>query len=257
MALIEAGGLTVLRDAKPVVRDVSLTLDAGEVLGLVGPNGSGKSTLVKALLGLLPHAQGSVKLVDRELGRHAPEERARLVGYLPQHPIIHWPLRVAELVALGRYPRHRAGERDAAADREAVERAMAAVHVGALATRPATELSGGERMRVHIARLLAGGHAALCADEPTASLDPYYQLDIMETLRQVAAGGIGVLVVLHELELAARYCDRLIVLADGAVAAEGPPDLALSDEVLARVFRVSAVRGRHGDQTFLLPLRAT
>lgn len=256
MALIEARDLTVLHGAQPVVREVSLALGAGEVLGLVGPNGSGKSSLVKALLGLVPRRRGAVRFGGRDLARLTPTARARFAGYLPQQPVIHWPLRVADLVALGRYPHRGAGARGDAADRAAVDAAMAAVHVTALADRPATALSGGERMRVQIARLLAGGHAALFADEPTASLDPYYQLDIMATLRGIAAGGIGVLVVLHELELASRFCDRVIVLAAGAIAAAGPPEFALDDEVLARVFRVRAVRGHDGDRSYLQP-RAT
>jgi len=206
---------------------------------LVGPNGAGKTTLLKVAAALLPRHSGDCALFGRPLTAWPREELARRVAYLPQGGEIAWPLRVREIVGLGRMP-HGAGLRAMTPDDEAAaERAIVRADVSHLADRRADRLSAGERMRVLFARALATNADIMLADEPAAHLDPEHQLRLMELLGEEARRGAAVLVTLHELGLAAR-CDRVIVLSRGRKAAEGPPHEALNDETLASIFRVEA-----------------
>lgn len=166
---------------------------------------------------------------------------------------IHWPMRVETLVALGRLPHRRAFQGLDAADREAIDKAMTAADVVSLRTRTMEQVSGGERMRILLARALAVDAHMLLADEPIAALDPLHQLQVMELLRTTTRNGRGVVVVLHDLALAARFCDRLILLAHGNILAEGPPAGVLSDANLARAYGVEVVRGERDGVPFLLP----
>lgn len=238
--------LAVARGARRVLGPLSLTLAAGRVLGVVGPNGAGKSTLVRALAGLLPHT-GDVALLGRPLRAWAADERARAVGYLPQDPEIAWPMSTRELVALGRLPHGDIDHADAL-----VGSALDALGLGALAAREVSTLSGGERMRAHLARLAAGGHRVLLIDEPTASLDPGYQLEVLDYLRRLTRNGAAVLIVLHDLPLAARYCDELLVLAAGNAAAHGAPATVLDDHLLETVFGVRGIRATVDDTNALV-----
>ncbi|MGE3773288.1 MAG: ABC transporter ATP-binding protein, partial [Gammaproteobacteria bacterium] len=163
--------------------------------------------------------------------------RARAIGYLPQDPEVAWPLSTRELVALGRLPY---GE--GADDEAKIAQALAALGLTSLAARDALSLSGGERMRAHLARLAAGTHRVLLIDEPTASLDPGYQIEVLGYLQQLARDGAAVLIVLHDLPLAARYCDELLVLAEGRAVAHGAPARVLDDALLAAVFGVRGIR---------------
>ncbi|HMM75267.1 MAG TPA: ABC transporter ATP-binding protein [Gammaproteobacteria bacterium] len=226
----------VAHGARRVLGPVSLALAAGRVLGLVGPNGAGKSTLLRALAGLVPHA-GAVELLGRPLAATPARVRARAIGYLPQDPEIAWPLSTRELVALGRLPHGELRDDDAQ-----VAQALGAFGLAPLAARNVLSLSGGERMRAHLARLAAGAHRVLLIDEPTASLDPGYQLEVLDYLRRLTRDGAAVLIVLHDLPLAARYCDELLVLADGRGVAQGPPAAVLDDALLAAVFGVRGIR---------------
>ena len=225
------------------LRGVSAAAEAGAVVGLIGPNGSGKSTLLNTLAGLLTPSQGSVTLDDRPLSGMTAGERARRVGYMEQTPAIHWPMAVERLVMLGRTPHRPAFAAETQADLNAVESALRRTDVAALRHRAATALSGGERARVMLARVLAGDPAVLLADEPAAGLDPFHQLQVMELLRDLAREGRAVMVVLHDLTLAMRFCDRLILLDNGLVAADGPPEAVLADPAAERVFAVNLRRG--------------
>jgi iron complex transport system ATP-binding protein len=209
----------------------------GTLYAVLGPNGSGKSTLMKAILGVLRPARGHVRLDGREAAAWSRRDLARAVGVVPQAETIAFPLTVRELVAMGRYPHLGAlgGEREA--DRRAVSRALAQCDVEELAPRDVTTLSGGELQRVRIARALAQDPRALVLDEPTASLDIRHEMAILELLRASADAGMTVLVVTHGLDMAARFADRMLLLARGVVAAEGPPSAVVRSEILERVYR--------------------
>lgn len=252
MVSLAAQGLTVRLSGRAVVRDIGVHMEGGTLVGVLGPNGAGKSTFVRALLGLLP-ADGAVTVDGDPLASLARSEVARRIAYLPQGQALHWPVSVERLVALGRLPHLAPFSHLADDDRSAVQRAMARAEVGHLAGRVATELSGGERARVLLARALAVEAPALIADEPLASLDPAHQIHGMEVLRAEADAGGLVVAVLHDLTLAARFCDRILVLHDGALVADGAPLDVLTASLLEQVYDVSAVRV-DGPVPLLMPL---
>jgi iron complex transport system ATP-binding protein len=234
--------VTVRYGARAALADVSLAFEAGTLTGLVGPNGAGKTTLLRAGLGLLPVQSGTVRIFDQPLADYSPDARARAVAYLPQGTEAHWPLLARRVVALGRLPHRPAFMRIAPADEAAIEKALTRCDALALADRRLDEISAGERARVLLARALATAAPILLVDEPAAHLDPAHQLRLMELLCEEARRGTAVVVTLHDLSLAARYCDRLVLLKDGKVASSGAPEEALSDVALARVFGVGALR---------------
>ena len=252
MTLLEIEGITVRRGPCPVLDAVSLTLRPGELTGLVGPNGAGKTTLMRAALGLIP-AEGRVTLGGTPLRYLTPRDRALRAAYLPQDREIAWPLTVEAVAALGRHPHRRPGAALSPADRAAIDRALARADATALRHRPATELSGGERARVLIARALAQEAPLLVADEPTAGLDPAHQLGLMRTFAELAAAGHGLLVSLHDLTLAARHCRRLVLMHEGRIAADGAPEAVLTPEALARVYGITARFTRDAAGPIVLP----
>lgn len=216
----------------PMLAALDLTLRPGEVTGVIGPNGAGKTTLLKALAGL-SRGPGTVMLDGEPLIPHP-----RRLAWLPASRDAVWPMTAAALVQLGLGPA-------AAPDPEAVARALAACDATALAARPVNQLSTGERARVLLARALVARPRWLLLDEPIANLDPGHRIDVMALLAAEASRGAGVVLALHDLDLAQR-CDRLLLLAGGALAADGPPAQALAPDVLARVFGVR--RDNHGFQ---------
>ncbi|HSJ95980.1 MAG TPA: ABC transporter ATP-binding protein [Myxococcota bacterium] len=212
---------------------VSAALQPATITAICGPNGAGKSSLIEALAGLLGPDEGEVLLDAAPLASLHTRERARRIGYLPQHGEVAWNLSVRSLAALGRLPHG-----DAAA--EPVECALAALDLAALAGRPVATLSGGERARALLARVLAGEPRWILADEPLAALDLAHQLALLAHLRRAADGGAGVVLVLHDLALAMNHADRVLVLDQGGLAADGVPEAALSEETIARVWGVPA-----------------
>jgi iron complex transport system ATP-binding protein len=224
---------------------ISATLQAGAVTGIVGPNGAGKTTLLRAALGLQPLSHGIVRVRGKPLSEWPRDELARAMAYLPQGGEARWPLTVEEVVLLGRLPHRGFGPPDLK-DRTAVADALARCDAGVFARRRMDELSGGERARVLFARALATGAAVLFADEPAAFLDPSHQLRLMDLLREEGRRGTAVAVTLHDLSLAARHCDRVLVLKDGRLVADGPPAEAFADQTLASVFQIARSPDVHG-----------
>jgi iron complex transport system ATP-binding protein len=236
---LDAAEVSVRLGGALIVERATLTLGPGELVVLIGPNGAGKTTLMRALAGLIP-SEGRIDLDGRALRDFSARERARHLAYLPQGHAFHWPMAVAAVVALGRYPHADAFAALSHADRAAVARALAATATEAMAARAVTTLSGGERARVALARALATEAPILLADEPTMSLDPRHQLLVMELLARAAHDGGAVLAVLHDLALAARYADRVVVMDRGRVVAEGTPRAVFTPERIAAVFGVEA-----------------
>ena len=251
--LLTAQNLGVALGGRVVLKDVSLSLSPGHLVALVGPNGAGKTTLLRALAGLIP-SEGGIQIGNDALSALPLRERAKRFGYLPQGHVVHWPLPARDIVALGRYP-HGATDpaRLSRGDSDAVLRAMRAVDIMEFSERRVTELSGGERSRVALARVLAVEAPAILADEPTASLDPRHQIDVMKNLRATADKGVLVIVVTHDLGLAARFADHVLVLREGRLVSQGAPAQALSEQVMADVFRISAYRAEYQRETVIVP----
>ncbi len=235
---LAAVGLAVSLARRPVLSDVAVRIVPGRITGLIGPNGAGKSTLLRALAGLVTLDAGSVTLDGRSIAGLSRRDLARAIAFLPQERTVHWPLAARAVVALGRIP-HRSGPAgEGAADARAIDEAMAAMDIVALADRPVGELSGGERGRVLFARALAQKSAVILADEPTAGLDPAHALGLLELLNRLAAEGRAIAIALHDLSLAARFCHDVVVLSRGRVAAAGPRAEVMTAERLAAVFGV-------------------
>jgi len=235
---------------------VTAEFAAGRVAGLIGPNGAGKTTLLRVVLGLLKTEQGEVRVLGQPLTAWPRAGLARSIAYLPQTAEANWPILARNLVALGRMP-HRAPLAPLSpSDSEAVEEALARCDAAQFAARRMDELSAGERARVLLARALATQAPILLVDEPAAHLDPAHQLRLMELLRAEAARGVAVIVTLHDLALASRFCDELVVLKSGEVVAQGPADKALSDATLAQAFGITAQRaGSGGERAALVAWR--
>jgi iron complex transport system ATP-binding protein len=257
VSLLVCNEVDVDMGERRVLDKVSADLGAGSLVGLLGPNGAGKTTLLRTLAGLLRPHGGHVVLLGRELTSYPARELARVVGYLAQDATCHWAMTVENVVALGRLPHRPPWAGNSAQDLEAITRAMGHTDVGPLAQRAMDTLSGGERARVLLARALAGTPQVLLADEPVNGLDPAHQLDVMSVLQRLASAGAAVVVVMHDLTLAARYCDRVILLDAGQVLADGAPDKVLSDENLQRCFAIRAHTAEVDGRRLILPLART
>jgi iron complex transport system ATP-binding protein len=256
VSLLELDRVSVRVSGRTLVQEVGLAVGRGELFGLIGPNGAGKSTLIKAIAQLLPYA-GSITLGGQPLDRISARERARRLAYLSQDDRLQWPISVQDLVALGRHPYRGSWWRGAGApsetDRHAIDRALHATDVWHLRGRRADTLSGGERARARLARVLAVEAPLLLADEPVAALDPLHQLRVMELLRAQCHAGAAAIVVLHDLTLASRFCDRLLLLHQGMPVAAGTVPEVLSDAHLRRVYGIRALLGDHGGQRYIVP----
>jgi iron complex transport system ATP-binding protein len=247
--MLRTQNLQIRRGRKIVLTDITLELKPGEVLGVLGPNGAGKSTLLGALCGELRAHQGSVWLDERELSDWTGTSRAQRLAVLPQVSTLDFAFRVEEVVGMGRLP-HQSGR---VRDDEIVAAALHAADAGHLSGRSYLALSGGERQRVHLARVLAQlwpGEAGqtLLLDEPTSMLDPLHQHTTLQAVREFANRGAAVLVILHDLNLAARYCDRLLLLEGGRPVALDTPEQVLRPEPLKAVFGLEVLVQRHPER---------
>ncbi len=240
-SLLSASHVSYRSGGRDLLRDVSLALSGGEVVGLIGPNGAGKSTLIKVLAGLWRATDGDVSLCGRSIARYPRREIARLIAQVAQSNLLDAAFTARDVALMGRNPYLSRFAVESAQDRQIADDALRATDTLALADRVITTLSGGERQRVFLARALAQQPSILLLDEPTSNLDVRHQLEILALARELAQErGIGVLVAVHELSLAARFCDRLILLCEGAIIAEGTPAAVLTAENLARAFQIDA-----------------
>ncbi len=237
--LFRLEGVMVEIAARTILDDLYLTLEPGRVHGLIGPNGSGKSTLVKLLARQASPHRGTVALSGRLVESYGEREFARQLAYLPQTPPPTDGMTARELVALGRYPHHGALGRLGAADAVAIEEAMARTGTQDFAARAVDTLSGGERQRVWLAMMIAQGASCLVLDEPTSALDVAHQAEMLELVRRLCDDhDHSVVIVLHDINMAARTCDRLIALQGGKIVADGPPAAIVEPDVLERIYGV-------------------
>ena len=235
---------------------VTLTVQPGNTWAIIGPNGAGKSTLLRLMAGLLPPKSGAIEWSGTTLSKLSPRTRAKAIAFLPQRSPTDFDLSVREVVLMGRFPHRSLGLFESAADHRIAEEAMQTTAVSPLADRILSTLSGGEAQRVHLAAALAQEPELLLLDEPTASLDLEHQLSIFELLRRIAREhGVAVVVVTHDVNLAARYCDHVLLLDEGRVAAIGSPPEVITPAVLEPIYRVSltAVSLTGGDGDWIVP----
>ena len=255
MSAIGLEAVTVTLGGRPVVREVTATVEVGEWVALLGPNGAGKTSLLRAIAGLLP-CHGVVSLNDVPAATLGRRERARLLALVPQEPETPPWLTVGEYVLMGRTPHLGPLAREGAADREAASRALARLDLEALAERTLGTLSGGERQRVVVARALAQEAPIVLLDEPTAALDIGHQqhaLELLDALR--ASEGLTLVAAMHDLTLAAQYADRVLLLDEGRVVAEGAPVDVLTEEALAEHYGASVRVVTVDDRIAVLPSR--
>jgi iron complex transport system ATP-binding protein len=237
---LEARNLCVSLKGRQVLQGVALAAEPGQLTAVIGANGAGKTTLLRAVAGLIPITSGEIRLGVSPLGAWARADLARCLAYLPQERTVHWALSARNVVALGRLPHQTLGQRETAADGAAIEAAITTMDIAALIARPILELSGGEKARVLLARALAQEPQVLIADEPVAGLDPAHQLALFHHLTAVAARGRSVLVALHDLSLAARFCHKIVLLKAGRGLAAGAPADVLTREHLAQAYGIRA-----------------
>jgi iron complex transport system ATP-binding protein len=237
---IEARTLHVRLKGRAVLRGLDFGAEAGQLTAVIGRNGAGKTTLIRALAGLATPQAGAALLDGADVGRWERGRLARVLAYLPQERLVHWALTAHAVVALGRLPYQPFGVGESAADRAAIDRALAAMDAAHLAQRPVPELSGGERARVLVARALAQEPRVLLADEPAAGLDPAHQLTLFRHLAALAATGSTVVVALHDLSLAARFCHSIALVHEGRILASGTPQEVLTPQHLAAAYGISA-----------------
>jgi cobalamin transport system ATP-binding protein len=245
-SLLSARDVAFAYGDTPVFDHVDFDLYESELVMLIGPNGAGKSTLLHLLLGILPPAAGAVSVSGTPLGGLERVEIARRMAFVPQDARTDFAFTVRELVSMGRTPYLGRFQPEGPEDVEAVARALLHTETGALSDRFASELSGGERQRVHLARALAQDTRILLLDEPTANLDVAHQLHILALIRKLTKAGKSAVVALHDLSLAARYADRVVVLARGGVVLSGPPLDVITEETLRLYFGIKARVVRDG-----------
>jgi iron complex transport system ATP-binding protein len=240
---VNVRNLVIKRAARVIIKNLTFDVYSGEVLGLIGPNGAGKSTLLSCLAGIEANFEGCINLDGKPLDKLTVQERARKIAWLEQLGAVHWPLTVERVVMLGRIPHLPRWSHATKADSLAVENALAQADCLNLRERRVTTLSGGERTRVLLARALATEPSLLLADEPVSSLDLRHQLQTMQLLRSYVSGKNAAVVVMHDLSLAARFCDRLLLLDAGQLIACGEIASVLTQQNIAEVYKVSVTSG--------------
>lgn len=238
--LLHASALCAELGGKTVLNNADMALKPGQLLAVIGPNGAGKSSLLRAVLRLLPISHGQINICGQDITHAAPHELSHSVAYLPQGHVAHWPLDVETLVTLGRRQRHHTFEHLEAEDELAVENALKAVGLLEFQKRAVDSLSGGERARAFIARALVTQAPIILADEPIASLDPKHQFHVMNIFKEMAVRtGVGIIVVLHDLYLATKFCDAYILMQDGRSTSIAKEDLLTRKHDVENAFGVA------------------
>lgn len=245
-AAIGARDVCFVVDGKQILQSVDFAGHEGEFVGLLGPNGAGKSTLLRLLAGLQRPTNGAVTIGERQIQQMTAADIARQVAYVPQDTHVSFGFSVREIVLMGRHPHIGRFEVEGQADHDIVADTMERIGVLPLAERSIVSLSGGERQMVFIAKALAQQPRVLLLDEPVSALDIRHQLHILSLVRAQTRTGVTAVAVLHDLNLAARFCDRLYMMADGQIVTDGPPEQVYTEEALARTYGVHAVV-RHDD----------
>ena len=236
----DAANISVVKDGQSLVKDASFTLKPGELTVLLGPNGAGKTSLLQASLGIERPSAGTAMVDGHNIASLSPQARARKISYLPQTRPLAWPARAADIVALGRFAYGASPARLGDDDRRAIDKAITACELTYLAERAADTLSGGELARLHFARTLAAQTDYLIADEPVAALDPQHQFRILDLIRSYVDTGNSALIILHDINLAARYADQLLWMKEGEIVARGSVKDSLSPERIEQVYNIQA-----------------
>ena len=251
--LIETNNISLTINNYEILKDISLSFDKGEIVGLIGPNGAGKTSLLKILANIQTDYQGSYQYDGNPIDNYSAKDLAQSFGYLAQDATAHWPLKVRKLIELGRLPFQGMVSNLSKADIEAVDYAAKQTEVEHLLDRIITNLSGGERTRAFLARLFAAKPRVIFVDEPIAALDPYHQLQIMEILQEHAHNGGTVIIVLHDLNLATRFCDRLVLMNHGEIAGSGSINELLKDDLLESIYNINLKLFCDGDAFAITP----
>ncbi len=254
MKLLEATGLSINFAGRTILDDVDFGIDKGEFIGLIGPNGSGKTTLLRALSGLLSNQKNNIKFLGLSLSDYDPKQLAQKLAYLPQGNESHWSLTVENLAMLGRLPHRKPWQGASKADHKIVQQVLQDCDVSQFAKHTINTLSGGERARVFLSRALAVEPQLLLADEPIAGLDPGHQLEVMNKFRQLSKSGMGIVCVIHDLTLAARYCHKLVMVGEQKIISQGMPEHVLSKKNLARCFNIRAHISKVDGQALVIPI---
>lgn len=250
MTSLRLESVSVSLGQDPVLNTVSLEAKPGELTVICGPNGAGKSTLLRAITGILPLRTGAIYWGDTKLSDLATHETGKHVAYLPQGQVIHWPLDVESIVRLGRRSYLQPFAKPTAEDEAAVDTALEKTGMTAFRSRPISQLSGGECARALLARLLASDASVYLIDEPLAALDPYFQMSVLEVLKQCAAEGKCVVTVVHDLSIARRYFDTAYLLKDGQVLQHGPAENVLSPDAIKQAYDIDVeITNRGGIET--------
>lgn len=245
--ILTAENINLQYSGRPILTALNITINEGELVGLIGPNGAGKTSLLRILANLQQPDSGELKLNQQALNTIDKKRFAQTIGYMAQGAPVHWPLEVTRLVELGRLPHQAPWSRLNDSDQAIVQQAMELAEVTHLAGRIVSTLSGGERLRVLIARMFATEPNIILADEPIASLDPYHQIHTMELFRQHCERGGSAVIVMHDLNTAARFCHRLVLLHQGVIVSDGSPKKVLNAEQLKQVYGINVDILEHGD----------
>lgn len=240
MSILRSNQVSLQLGNKQILNDVSLTAHRGDFIGLIGPNGSGKSTWLRAICGLLPYDKGSVEIKGKSIKKYDTKEIAKMIGYVPQDTSLDFDFLVKDIVLMGRHAHIPRFGLESAKDFEIAEQALMTTNISHLANRYVNQLSGGQRQMVFIAKALAQQTDILILDEPTSALDINRQLQVLQLVKQLTEEGVTVVTAIHDLNLAARFCNKLVLLAEGNVLAAGHPETVLTADHMLKSYEVEA-----------------